>query len=85
MQLLTLPHILLFIVVTYFLLLILTPFNGTEMAFYMLMYCKEIAHSLTPTFVSSLFSGTRTHAGFSVLIGFIFSFSLIYFMVDVID
>jgi len=30
-----------------FLFLILTPFNGTEMAFYVLMCHKETAHSLT--------------------------------------
>jgi len=42
-----LGYILLFIVVRYLLLLILTPFNGTEMAFYVLMCRKETAHSLT--------------------------------------
>ena len=42
-----LGYILLFIVVRYFLLLILTRFNGTEMAFYVLMCRKETAHSLT--------------------------------------
>ena len=40
-----LGYILRFIVVR--LLLILTPFNGTEMAFYVLMCRKETAHSLT--------------------------------------
>ena len=35
-----------FIDVTYFLLLILAPFNGTEMASYVLMCRKETAHSL---------------------------------------
>ena len=38
-----------FIDVTYFLLLILAPFNGTEMASYVLMCCvkKLLTHSLT--------------------------------------